>query len=58
MGDESNPGGSSGYCLTLNPDLGKFSTGVDKWGSIGIRLSGQQVTVDVPARDAAVILLR
>jgi beta-galactosidase len=44
--------------VSLNPGLGKFSAGEDKWGQLGITLSGQQVTVNVPARDAAVIALR
>jgi beta-galactosidase len=44
--------------VSLNPGLGKFSAGEDKWGQLGIKLSGQQVTVNVPARDAAVIALR
>jgi len=43
--------------VSLNPGLGKFSAGEDKWGQLGITLSGQQVTVNVPARDAAVIAL-
>jgi beta-galactosidase len=44
--------------VSLNPGLGKFSAGEDKWGQLGNTLSGQQVTVNVPARDAAVIALR
>jgi beta-galactosidase len=44
--------------VSLNPGLGKFSAGEDKWAQLGITLSGQQVTVNVPARDAAVIALR
>ncbi len=44
--------------VSLSPDLGKFSAGEDKWGKLDIKLSGQQVMVNVPARDAAVIALR
>jgi hypothetical protein len=44
--------------VSLNPGLGKFSAGEDRWGKLGIKLSGQRVTVNVPARDAAVIALR
>jgi beta-galactosidase len=44
--------------VTLSPALGKFSEGEDKWGNLNIKLSGQQVMVNVPARDAAVIALR
>jgi beta-galactosidase len=44
--------------VTLNPDLGKFSAGEDKWGSIDIKLSVQQLTLNIPPRDAAVIALR
>jgi beta-galactosidase len=43
---------------SLNPGLGKFSTGVDEWGNLDVKLSGQQVMVNVPPRDAAVIRLR
>jgi len=44
--------------VTLSPELGKFSAGEDKWAQLNIKLSGQQVMVNVPARDAAVIALR
>src|SRR5258708_33367925 len=44
--------------VSLNPGLGKFSAGEDKWGRLGVKLSGQQVAVTVPARDAAVIAMR
>ena len=44
--------------VMLNPDLGTFSAAEDKWGNIDIKLSGQQLTLNVPPRDAAVIALR
>jgi hypothetical protein len=44
--------------ISLNPGLGRFYAGEDKWGKLGIKLSGQHVTINVPARDAAVIALR
>jgi beta-galactosidase len=44
--------------VSLNQGLGKFSSGEDKWGKLNINVSGQQIKVNVPARDAAVIALR
>jgi beta-galactosidase len=43
--------------ISLNSGLGQFSAGEDKWGKLEVKVSGQQVTVHVPARDAAVIAL-
>jgi beta-galactosidase len=43
--------------VSVNPDLCGLSSGEDKWGKLDIKISGQQVTVNVPARDAAVIAL-
>ena len=44
--------------VSLNPGLGRFSSGEDKWGNVNIKVAGQQIAVNVPARDAAVIALR
>jgi beta-galactosidase len=44
--------------VSLNPSLGRFSSGEDKWGNLKINVTDQQITVNVPARDAAVIALR
>ncbi len=44
--------------VTLQPEIGRFTAGEDKWGSLQVAVTGQQVSVNVPARDAAVIALR
>ncbi len=44
--------------VSLNSGLGRFSSGEDKWGKLDIKVLGPQITVNVPARDAAVIALR
>ncbi|HEY1214172.1 MAG TPA: alpha-amylase family protein [Bryobacteraceae bacterium] len=49
---------SRAVSVALAPELGTFSAGEDRWGNLSIKLTGQQVTVNVPARDAAVIALR
>ena len=43
--------------VSLNPGPGTFSGADDRWGKLEIKLSAQKVTVEVPARDAAVIAL-
>ena len=37
---------------------GNFTSGVDLWGKLPVTLNGQQITVTVPGRDAAVIALK
>jgi hypothetical protein len=44
--------------VSLNPGLGRFSSGEDKWGNVNIKVAGQQIAVNVAAKDAAVIALR
>jgi beta-galactosidase len=44
--------------ISLSPELGRFATGEDRWGKLAVKVSGDTVTVTVPARDAAVIALR
>ncbi len=44
--------------VTLSRDLGRFSAAEDLWGHLPIQVSGQALSVTVPARDAAVIALR
>jgi beta-galactosidase len=44
--------------VSLNPGLGRFSSGEDKWGDGNIKVAGQQIAVNVAARDAVVIALR
>jgi hypothetical protein len=44
--------------VALNPGLGRFSSGYDKWGKLNVDVSGQQIKVNVRARNAAVIALR
>ncbi len=36
--------------VSLNSDLGRFSSGEDKWGKLEIKVSGPQIRVNVPAR--------
>jgi beta-galactosidase len=43
--------------ISLSPELGRFATGEDRWGKLAVKVSGDAVTVTVPARDAAVIAL-
>jgi beta-galactosidase len=43
--------------ISLNPELGRFAMGDDKWGKLAVKVSGSTVAVTVPARDAAVIAL-
>lgn len=44
--------------VSLSSGLGTFSAAEDKWGQLAAKLTGQQVTVNVPPRDAAVLALR
>lgn len=44
--------------VTLQSEIGRFSSGEDKWNKLPVRVAGQQISVNVPARDAAVIALR
>jgi hypothetical protein len=44
--------------VSLNPGLGRFSSGEDKWGKVNIKVAGQQIAVNIAAKDAAVIALR
>jgi beta-galactosidase len=44
--------------VTLASNLGSFGSGEDTWGKQSVAVNGQQVTVTVPGRDAAVIALR
>ena len=43
--------------LSLDSKSGSFSSGKDLWGNLPIHLEGREIAVNVPARDAAVILL-
>jgi beta-galactosidase len=44
--------------ISLSPELGRFASGEDRWGKLAVKVSGDTVTVTLPARDAAVIALR
>ena len=44
--------------VTLQDELGRFSSGEDRWGGLKVAVTGREITVNVPARDAAVIALR
>ncbi len=44
--------------ISIARSAGNFTSGKDIWGNQGVALDGQQVTVGVPGRDAAVIALR
>jgi beta-galactosidase len=43
--------------VSLHEDLGRFTLAKDKWGALSVKVTGQSVTVSIPARDAAVIAL-
>lgn len=43
--------------VSLDSNSPRFSSGEDKWGKLAVRVAGQQISVVVPARDAAVIAL-
>jgi beta-galactosidase len=43
--------------VNLSADAGSFKTAEDIWGRQGVAIQGRQLTVKVPARDAAVIAL-
>ena len=44
--------------VTLQADLGRFTAADDKWSGLPVKVAGQQVSINLPARDAAVIALR
>jgi beta-galactosidase len=44
--------------VSLERGLGRFTAVEDLWGQLAIKLDGQQVAVNLPAKDAAVIALR
>ena len=44
--------------LRLTPSAGNFTTAEDIWGKQQVVLEGQQVTISIPERDAAVIAMR
>jgi beta-galactosidase len=44
--------------VTLGTGVGDFKSAEDRWGSTAISLSGRQLTMSVPARDAVVAALR
>jgi beta-galactosidase len=44
--------------VTLGADVGDFKSAEDRWGGVAVSMSGQQLTMSVPARDAVVAVLR
>ncbi len=44
--------------IRLAPNAGNFTSAEDVWGKQQVMLEGQQVTVSIPERDAAVIAMR
>lgn len=44
--------------IKIAPNAGNFTSAEDIWGKQQVMLEGQQVTVSIPERDAAVIALR
>jgi hypothetical protein len=44
--------------VTLSGDTPRFGAAEDVWGHLPVTVGDRRVTVTVPARDAAVIVLR
>ena len=44
--------------VTLQESFGRFASGEDRWGGSKVAVTGRDIAVTVPARDAAVIALR